>query len=94
MEIADLRSGSSSPSIRRSLRAHKETPQYRALLERIVQQRETADMSNTQKRRLRLDRVLAGLELEKVQRGEPLSEYAGIMALHDPARGLGMEVDE
>jgi hypothetical protein len=94
METADARSSSSSPSVRKSLRAHKRTPQYRALLEQIVQQRETAAMSSMQKRRLRLDKVLAGLEIEQLKRGEALTAYTGIMALHDPLRGLLTEVEE
>ena len=94
MEKADLRGGSSSPSVRRSLRAHKASPQYRALLEQTVRGRETASMSGMQKRRLRLDRVLAGIELEKLNRGETLDEFTGIMALRDPIQGLGLELEE
>jgi hypothetical protein len=94
MEIADRRSGSSSPSIRKSLRAHKQSPEYRQMLEQIVQRRETNAMTSFERRRLRLDRVVAGLEIEKLKRGDPLSEFTGIMSLHDPLRGLIAEVEE
>ena len=93
MEYADQR-GRATVGARKSLRAFKQTPNYKALLEDILSRRETATMTAMEKRRLRLDRVLAGLELEKVRRGEPLSEYTGILALHDPLRGLGLEVEE
>lgn len=93
MEYADKR-GSATIGARKSLRAFKQTPNYKALLEGILSRRETTTMTVMEKRRLRLDRVLAGFELEKLKSGEPLSEYAGVMALHDPARGLGLEVDE
>ncbi len=93
MEYADKR-GRVTNGARTSLRAFKRTPNYKALLEDILSRRENATMTAMEKRRLRLDRVLAGLELEKVQRGEPLSEYTGILALHDPLRGLIEGVEE
>jgi hypothetical protein len=87
MEYADKR-GSATIGARKSLRAFKQTPHYEALLKELVARRETASMTNVEKRRVRLDRTIAELELKKLRRGETLTEFAGILELYDPMRGL------
>jgi hypothetical protein len=51
-------------------------------------------MSETERRRLRLERLLAGMELDRLQRGERLSEFKGLMSLPDPLNGMCDEEDE
>lgn len=87
METADLR-GYTDIGVRKSLREFKRSPKYKAFLESILSSRETATMTALERRRLRLDRVIAGFELEKLKRGKPLSEYAGVLMLRDPLKGL------
>ena len=87
METADCASRVSVP-VRKSLRAFKQTPEYRALLTSVIERRETAAMTATERRRLRLDRVLAHMELDRLRRGEQLSEFEGVLALRDPLHGL------
>ena len=70
MELADARGGGVSFHARKSLRAFKKTPQYRALLRSLVERRETPSMSSLERRRLRLDRLMATQELDSLQRGE------------------------
>ena len=72
MEIADVRSGGSSPSVRRSLRACRTCKSDGCGW--IVS--------------------WPDWNWKKIQRGEPLSEYTGIFALHDPLHGLLDEVNE
>ena len=87
MEYADAR-GSSTIGARKSLRAFKRSPRYKALLRDLVSRRETPEMPDRERRRLRLDRITAQLELDKLEKGESPSEYDGLMALRDPLRGL------
>jgi hypothetical protein len=87
METADQASRAFLPA-RKSLRNFKRTPQYRALLTSVMARRESPSMTATERRRLRLDRVLASHEWDLLQRGEPLSEFSGVIALPDPLRGL------
>lgn len=94
MEIADRRASGASPGARRSLRAFKQSPQYRAMLENTLARKETASMSSQECRRIRLDRVLADLELDKLKRGETLNEFTGVLAINDPLRFMLHEVDE
>lgn len=93
MEYADSR-GSAAVGVRKSLRAFKQSPAYRQLLEGLVLRKETATMADIERRRLRLDKVLAGLELERLKAGEPLSEFQGVVALRDSLAGLIEEVGE
>lgn len=94
MEHADRRGGSVSFQARKSLRAFKKTPQYKSMLKGLLERRETAAMSPMERRRLRLERLLAGSEMDRLRRGEPLSEFSGVLALPDPLDGLHEEVDE
>ncbi|GKS58192.1 hypothetical protein YTPLAS18_17190 [Nitrospira sp.] len=75
-------------STRKSLRAFKKTPQYRAMLTSAIERRETSAMSDREKRRVRLDRITARLELDALERGENPSEFHGLLALLDPLHGL------
>lgn len=94
MELADRRGSNAVLGARKSLRAFKRTPQYQSILKGFVERRETASMSDRERRRLRLERLLAGMELDRLQRGEPLSEFHGLLALPDPLNGLRDEEDE
>lgn len=94
METADCASRASFHA-RSSLRSFKRTRQYRDLLTSVMARKETAAMTDLERRRLRLERLLAGEELERLQRGERLSEFAGLLALPDTLRELLPEgVDE
>ncbi|MDC8450813.1 MAG: hypothetical protein LV473_21010 [Nitrospira sp.] len=88
METADQEIKRSLPSVRMSLRRFKRTPDYRALLENILSQKELPSMGSLERRRLRLDRVDAALELAKIKRGEELGEFDGLMYLPDSLRGF------
>lgn len=88
MELADARGGGVSFQARKSLRAFKRSPEYAALLKSVLERRESPAMSLLERRRLRLDRLMASLELERLQQGQSLSEFSGVLALPDPLAGL------
>lgn len=94
MELADARGGSVRLYARKSLRAFKKTPQYRALLKSVLERRESPAMSPLERRRLRLERLMASQELDLLQQGQSLSEFTGVVALPDPMAGLLEGADE
>ncbi len=88
METTD-RSATAPSEARKSLRAFKASPGYRKLLERVTAQQETRDMNPLERRRLRLDRLTAELELQRLKAGEAPSEFTGLVALPDSLKHLG-----
>lgn len=94
MELADARGGGVSFHARKSLRAFKKTPQYRALLKSVLERRELPAMSPLERRRLRLERLMASQELDLLQQGHLLSEFTGVVALPDRLEGLLEGADE
>ena len=88
MEYADKRGAGASVGVRKSLRHFKSTPAYRDMLKRTAERRETPSMTDIERRRLRLDSIIAREELEQLKRGKSLSEFCGLLTLRDPMDGL------
>ena len=77
----------SALNARASLKSFKRTPKYASMLKAAIaagrEQRGTPD----EQRRARLSKLEAELELEYLRRGEPLSEFSGLLRLPDPLEG-------
>jgi hypothetical protein len=74
---------------RKSLHAFKRTPAYQSLLREAIRKADEREphATGTEKRRLRLERLEASLELERLAAGEKLDEYSGLLSMPDPLRG-------
>ena len=75
---------------RASLRRFKKTPAYTALLKRTIAESaglERRATTTTGKRKARLDRMLAELELEQLAAGGRADEFSGLLQLPDPLKG-------
>ena len=87
METTD-RSATAPAEARKSLRAFKTSPGYLTLLKRVAAQQEIPGMKPLERRRLRLDRLTAALELELLRAGEQPSEFTGLVTLPDSLKNL------
>ena len=85
------RSISTRHEARNSLRRFKGTPAYRQMLQSTISdsaKRETRAGNEHERRKARLDRMQATLELETLTTGGTPDEFTGLMSLPDP---LNME---
>lgn len=87
METTD-RSATAPAEARKSLRAFKASPGYIGILKRVTAQQEAPGMKPLERRRLRLDRLTAALELDRLSAGEQPSEFTGLMTLPDSLKNL------
>ncbi|MEO7860968.1 MAG: hypothetical protein ABIU05_11070 [Nitrospirales bacterium] len=75
---------------RSSLKKFKQSPAYAALLRRTIAESpklERLASSETERRRVRLDRMQSELELEHFRDGGAADEFIGLMSLPDPLKG-------
>ena len=87
----EISTSSTRHSARASLRAYKRTAGYRALLETTIRttRRATGQRGGSiAERRARLNYFEASAELERLNAGDTLDEFSGLIRLPDPLAGV------
>ena len=77
----------SQVNARASLKVFKQTPNYKAMLQAAIAAGREKRGTPAEQRRTRLSKLEAEVELQYLQRGEPLSEFFGLLRLPDPLEG-------
>lgn len=85
------RSVSTRLEARNSLRRFKGTAEYRRMLKTTIADSAKRETSGTEaeRRRAKLDRLQANLELETLTTGGKPDEFSGLLALPDPLKMEG-----